>query len=35
MRGQSFPVGRITLSDRAVAGISEDLSGPKIELVLP
>jgi len=35
MSGQSFPVGRITLSDRAVAGISEDLSGPKIDLVLP
>jgi molybdopterin biosynthesis enzyme MoaB len=35
MSGQSFPVGRITLSDRAAAGISEDLSGPQIELVLP
>ena len=35
MSGQSFPVGRITLSVRAAAGISEDLSGPEIELVLP
>ena len=34
MSGQRFLVGRITLSDRAAAGIYEDLSGPEIERVL-
>jgi molybdopterin adenylyltransferase len=34
MSGQKFLVGRITLSDRAAAGIYEDLSGPEIERVL-
>jgi molybdopterin adenylyltransferase len=34
MSGQKFLVGRITLSDRAAAGVYEDLSGPEIERVL-
>jgi molybdopterin adenylyltransferase len=34
MRRKKFLVGRITLSDRAAAGIYEDLSGPEIERVL-
>jgi hypothetical protein len=35
MSGQSFPVGRITLSDRAAAGLSEVLGDPELALVLP
>lgn len=34
MSDRKFPVGRITLSDRAAAGIYEDASGPEIERVL-
>jgi molybdopterin adenylyltransferase len=34
MSRQKFLVGRITLSDRAAAGVYEDLSGPEIERVL-
>lgn len=34
MSGQKFCVGRVTLSDRAAAGIYEDASGPEIERVL-
>jgi len=34
MGQQIFPVGRITLSDRAAAGVYEDASGPEIERVL-
>jgi molybdopterin adenylyltransferase len=34
MNGQKFLVGRVTLSDRAAAGIYEDASGPEIERVL-
>ena len=34
MSGQSFPVGRITLSDRAAAGLSEVLGDPELALVL-
>ena len=29
MSAQSFPVGRVTLSDRAAAGLSEVLGGPR------
>jgi molybdopterin adenylyltransferase len=34
MNGRTFSIGRITLSDRAAAGIYEDASGPEIERVL-
>ena len=34
MSRQKFLVGRVTLSDRAAAGIYEDASGPEIERVL-
>ncbi len=34
MNHQVFPIGRITLSDRAAAGVYEDASGPEIERVL-
>jgi molybdopterin adenylyltransferase len=34
MTDRKFPVGRVTLSDRAAAGIYEDESGPEIERVL-
>jgi len=34
MAGQKFLVGRVTLSDRAAAGIYADESGPEIERVL-
>jgi len=34
MDGGKFRVGRITLSDRAAAGIYDDASGPEIERVL-
>lgn len=34
MAGQRFVVGRITLSDRAAAGVYGDASGPEIERVL-
>lgn len=34
MGWQKFHVGRVTLSDRAAAGIYEDASGPEIERVL-
>jgi molybdopterin adenylyltransferase len=34
MDGRKFVVGRVTLSDRAVAGVYEDASGPEIERVL-
>lgn len=34
MAAPKFLVGRVTLSDRAAAGIYEDVSGPEIERVL-
>ena len=34
MSPRKFAVGRITLSDRAAAGVYEDASGPEIERVL-
>jgi molybdopterin adenylyltransferase len=34
MSTQKFTVGRVTLSDRAAAGVYEDASGPEIERVL-
>jgi len=34
MAGQKFLVGRVTLSDRAAAGVYADESGPEIERVL-
>ena len=34
MASPKFLVGRVTLSDRAAAGIYEDVSGPEIERVL-
>lgn len=34
MSGRKFAVGRVTLSDRAAAGVYEDASGPEIERVL-
>ena len=34
MNGQTLVVGRVTLSDRAAAGVYEDASGPEIERVL-
>lgn len=34
MSRQKFLVGRVTLSDRAAAGIYEDVSGPEIERIL-
>lgn len=34
MGKQKFLIGRITLSDRVVAGVYEDASGPEIESVL-
>jgi molybdopterin adenylyltransferase len=34
MDGRKFVVGRVTLSDRAAAGVYEDASGPEIERVL-
>jgi molybdopterin adenylyltransferase len=34
MTDRKFPVGRVTLSDRAAAGIYADESGPEIERVL-
>ena len=34
MDGRKFVVGRVTLSDRAVAGVYEDASGSEIERVL-
>lgn len=34
MEGQTLVVGRVTLSDRAAAGVYEDASGPEIERVL-
>jgi molybdopterin adenylyltransferase len=34
MNGERFVIGRITLSDRAAAGVYEDASGPEIERVL-
>ena len=34
MPDRKFVVGRITLSDRAAAGVYEDASGPEIERVL-
>jgi molybdopterin adenylyltransferase len=34
MDGRKFRVGRITLSDRAAAGVYDDASGPEIERVL-
>jgi molybdopterin adenylyltransferase len=34
MNGRTLVVGRVTLSDRAAAGVYEDASGPEIERVL-
>lgn len=34
MQNRKFVVGRVTLSDRAAAGVYEDASGPEIERVL-
>ncbi len=34
MNGRKFVVGRVTLSDRAAAGVYADASGPEIERVL-
>ncbi|MFM8809037.1 MAG: molybdopterin adenylyltransferase, partial [Chthoniobacterales bacterium] len=34
MPDRKFIVGRVTLSDRAAAGVYEDASGPEIERVL-
>ena len=34
MDGRTLVVGRVTLSDRAAAGVYEDASGPEIERVL-